>query len=1460
MKKEYFKFLFVFIACLMCAQAWGTSVFSISEETVEGGTRFTVSRSETMKAQLVRYRVVSLTAVEGQNFVSAVGTLTFPQGTSSKTVDVSEMIPRNSLYYSQTVLDRSYRLEVVDVNGFELAHLDHTISIGKSRQVHADDLYRYNQLYINNGDEVTVTDKGYKQAYHEFPVADFFAETAPKDYLVAIGARLRADIHLQVKEVDDGYQYIQVLANETSNFDTGAKDGNPGTINYSLYMAGFGHLPGTKCTVWADYEFPLTTASDNCGPVFLAWNYPNYFNDKGKLYTQKYAPGARESGTALLLLPTDLNSLGIRFDASGDNGDTWKAQNVKANICVLDGKNPLFLSNEVKVSAGPYNRGNTVTVTIPFDEIVKYESNTRVLNTSWGALNYVAGSGTNVLTFSGTITAPAGTVLKLNGVTGEVRDLEDYLFMNSVSMTLNDMMVTEQYYPALLENYSYFSGFTVESGSEPNTTSSSHTYDKLVDNNKDTKWCSFGQPLNVEFSSPIPIVVKGYVLTTGYDIENHRNRNPRAWTLQGKLNANDPWTTLDTRNQTNSHLPFTNKTTKEYTINNMVSSYRYFRLDITEVVGAAEADGKVWMELSELQLLGTVDANYATNLANATIKGLSQYYQYTGNAIDYPTYTVKAADGTTLVKGTHYTESFSPSTIKDVGEYSLTITKVEGSGYAGSQTCRFNVVEMLPVSATTTTWSDGCQYAVSGNVTINAARVIVNGNVTLNLLAGSTLTIPYGIQVSTGSTLTINGPGALVATAPFQCAAIGGTAGSAPDCGTIIINGGQITANLGDHGHCGIGKAKDGANPSGSVVMGWNADTDFIKAKFDIADINYAEGKDFILAEQCARATSSNLTGVCTLLPASDANLHNLEYAVIDNIQNSYYYTGEDITFAPRLRDVYNNDIVTTAYNTKLQKDGVDVNAVRDIGHYVLTYTSRNPYTGSKSATFDVVANPAPSGLYQTDYDATSVRIAWTENGVATQWKVRYSTNADFTNANNVVVSSGPTVFTLTGLTPETTYYVKVMSNPLGSSEEAQSPWSDPIRVYPTAKKWIGLGASKTNDYLPICSNASRNHTQQIYLSDEMGGAKTITSVDFYNTDNVSEIHNLKLYLVHTDKAKMTSRTDWIAEADKVFDGEVEIVRDGWTTITFDTPFIYNGVQNLALIIDERTESQDGNFLSFRAFDAEGCGLAYYSIYAFDYGMQGTLENTKNEVRFGTLPYVNLADDEDNSSVLTTSNTKTCDVHLADRTLYKDGCWNTLFLPFSLTIAESPLAGATVMKLNKQTSSFVDGTLTLNFEVEPTTLAAGTPYIIRWDKADGYEGNESDYDLVSPTFPNVTVRNEQTFSQFGNNIFRGAYAPVTLNANDQTKLFLGAGNKLYYPSETVTLGAQRAYFELDPSVHAPEHIIFNFNEPTGVTNVKRDTSGSEAIKFVRDGQLYILRNGIVYDALGKIAEGVSIHN
>ena len=73
-------------------------------------------------------------------------------------------------------------------------------------------------------------------------------------------------------------------------------------------------------------------------------------------------------------------------------------------------------------------------------------------------------------------------------------------------------------------------------------------------------------------------------------------------------------------------------------------------------------------------------------------------------------------------------------------------------------------------------------------------------------------------------------------------------------------------------------------------------------------------------------------------------------------------------------------------------------------------------------------------------------------------------------------------------------------------------------------------------------------------------------------------------------------------------------------------------------------------------------------------------------------------------------------VTLSGRTLYKDGNWNTLCLPFALSaeqIAASPLNGTTIMKLDGTRSDLTGGTLTLNFNAT-TEMEAGRPYIVKW--------------------------------------------------------------------------------------------------------------------------------------------------
>ena len=179
--------------------------------------------------------------------------------------------------------------------------------------------------------------------------------------------------------------------------------------------------------------------------------------------------------------------------------------------------------------------------------------------------------------------------------------------------------------------------------------------------------------------------------------------------------------------------------------------------------------------------------------------------------------------------------------------------------------------------------------------------------------------------------------------------------------------------------------------------------------------------------------------------------------------------------------------------------------------------------------------------------------------------------------------------------------------------------------------------------------------------------------------------------------------------------------------------------------------------------------------------------------------YVPFADAVNNSTKISDFSSKVCDVTLKGRTLYKDGDWNTLCLPFDVTIANSPLAGdgVTVMELNGTTSGLdSEGLLTINFtEVTSGTLTAGKPYIIKW--------NAAATNIESPVFNDVTVTNTDPATQavsfsnaFGDNgQFVGSYSPLSIDdANIDEIIYLGANNTLGYASSARTLHAFRAHF------------------------------------------------------------------
>ncbi len=156
-------------------------------------------------------------------------------------------------------------------------------------------------------------------------------------------------------------------------------------------------------------------------------------------------------------------------------------------------------------------------------------------------------------------------------------------------------------------------------------------------------------------------------------------------------------------------------------------------------------------------------------------------------------------------------------------------------------------------------------------------------------------------------------------------------------------------------------------------------------------------------------------------------------------------------------------------------------------------------------------------------------------------------------------------------------------------------------------------------------------------------------------------------------------------------------------------------------------------------------------------------------------------------------------VVLNGRTLYKDGAWNTLCLPFSLSAAQiaahADFAGATLMTLDvtqKNGFNTEDGTLYLWFKTA-TEIEAGVPYLVKWTSGD---------DISNPVFQGVTISNStaQTVESKTTGLetvqMVGTYSPVSVTANDKSILFLGDANTLYYSTIDRQIHSCRAYFSV----------------------------------------------------------------
>ena len=107
---------------------------------------------------------------------------------------------------------------------------------------------------------------------------------------------------------------------------------------------------------------------------------------------------------------------------------------------------------------------------------------------------------------------------------------------------------------------------------------------------------------------------------------------------------------------------------------------------------------------------------------------------------------------------------------------------------------------------------------------------------------------------------------------------------------------------------------------------------------------------------------------------------------------------------------------------------------------------------------------PLPKNVTVSSVTDHTAKVAWTQNGEATAWKLQTST--DGSNwGEEIDANTNP--FTLTGLTAETTYYVRVKS---ACGESEYSDWSDASAAFTTQCEAKSLPfATEGFDAIPSC-------------------------------------------------------------------------------------------------------------------------------------------------------------------------------------------------------------------------------------------------------------------------------------------------------------------------------------------------------------------------------------------------------
>ena len=264
----------------------------------------------------------------------------------------------------------------------------------------------------------------------------------------------------------------------------------------------------------------------------------------------------------------------------------------------------------------------------------------------------------------------------------------------------------------------------------------------------------------------------------------------------------------------------------------------------------------------------------------------------------------------------------------------------------------------------------------------------------------------------------------------------------------------------------------------------------------------------------------------------------------------------------------------TTGTNSIITKSLINATSVTlqnystsqmDVKRIQVTYNTADPaYTITATRNNDSYGTVEVSGTTITATPAAGYRVIAGNDGYTV------------TSGSATVVNNGDNTFTVT---PSSDCTVRINFESKGCTDHGASS--------------ITGGALSDADHGPLHAYYDYSTSQILYTKSDLdlaaGKKGTIKSIYFeYSGDAAMAARTIKIYMANTDLSSLTT-SNYVPYASftQVYSGTFSCGSAGWYEITLDTPFDYNGAGQLAVMIDDNTNTYESS-KSFKYHSATG--------------------------------------------------------------------------------------------------------------------------------------------------------------------------------------------------------------------------------------------------------------------------------